>query len=306
MSEPRLGFLGPAGTFTEQALRTQPDLAVAPLVEFPTIADVLAATGGGEVDLGIVAIENAIEGAVNVTIDGLAFDWDLLIQREIVLDIELCLLGRPGIDLDQVTTVISHQMANAQCRRFVRAELPHARVTEVGSTAEAARLVADRSDAVAIAPALAGERNGLELLVRNIADHPENQTRFVLLSRNGIPAPTGHDKTSVVLFQRQDRPGSLVTFLQEFAAREINLTKLTSRPAKTALGQYCFVIDFDGHIADDLVADCLRTIRAKHGDVKFLGSYPAAGPNGAARRRQADEAWAEADAWMRGLRSRIG
>ena len=306
MSTRRIGFLGPPGTFTDQALHTQADLATGELVELPTIADVLAAASAGEVDLGFVAIENAIEGAVNVTLDALAFDTDLLIQREVVLDIEMCLMASHGTTVDDVKVVVSHQMANAQCRRFVRNELGHVEVRNAGSTVEAARIAAEERGVAAIAPVRAAERYGLEVLVANIADHPENQTRFVLVAAEGIPAPTGHDKSSVVLFQRQDRPGSLLAILQEFAARDINLTKLTSRPAKTTLGQYCFVIDLEGHIADDLVADCLRAIRSKHADVKYLGSYPAAGANSPALRRAADAAWTEADSWIRDLRARIG
>jgi prephenate dehydratase len=306
VTERRIGFLGPAGTFTEQALLTQQDLRRGQLVELPTIADVLAAASTGEVDLGFVAIENAIEGAVNVTLDSLAFDTDLLIQREVVLDIELCLMARRGTTVEQVSVVLSHPMASAQCRQFVRKELGHAPVRAANSTVDAARLAAEQPGTAAIGPPLAAERYGLEVLVRNIADHPDNQTRFVLVAADGIPERTGHDKTSVVLFQRQDRPGSLLAILQEFAARDINLTKLTSRPAKTTLGQYCFMVDLEGHIADDLVADALRSIRAKHAEVKYLGSYPAAGAQAPELRRAADSAWAEADTWIKALRSRIG
>jgi prephenate dehydratase len=301
----RIAFLGPRGTFTEQALLTQPDLRDQELVELPTIPDVLAAASAGEVDFGLVAIENAIEGAVNTTLDTLAFDTELLIQREIVLDIELCLMAAPGTTLADVTTVLSHPMANAQCRQYLRKELGRVTVRAANSTAEAARLASTEPGCAAVGPIMAAERYGLELIARNIADHPENQTRFVLVAADGIPAPTGHDKTSLVLFQRHDRPGSLLAILQEFAARDINLTKLLSRPAKTTLGQYCFVVDLEGHIADDVVADCLRSIRARHADVKYLGSYPAAGVEGPELRRAADAAWAEADAWISGLRARL-
>ena len=305
MSNRRIGFLGPSGTYTEQALRTQQDLRHDDLVELSTIPDVLAAASAGDVDMGFVAIENAIEGAVNVTLDTLAFDTELLIQREVVLDIELCLMARPETALADITSVMSHPVANAQCRQYVRKELGHVEILAATSTVEAARLAAEQPGTAAIGPAIAAERYGLELLARNIADHPENQTRFVLVAAEGIPPRTGHDKTSLVLFQRMDQPGSLLAILQEFAARDINLTKLTSRPAKTTLGQYCFVIDLEGHVADDLVADCLRAIRAKHAEVKFLGSYPAAGANGPELRRAADAAWAEADAWIRSLRAHI-
>ena len=136
-------------------------------------------------------------------------------------------------------------------------------------------------------------------------DHSDNQTRFVALAPTGVPAPTGHDKTSIVCFQREDRPGSLHAILSEFAARSINLTKLESRPSKSGLGNYCFLIDLEGHIADEVVADCLRVLHAEHAGVKFLGSYPAAGDHGPAVRARADTAWREADAWVDSLRSQI-
>jgi prephenate dehydratase len=158
----------------------------------------------------------------------------------------------------------------------------------------------------AIGNELAAEIYGLEVLARDIEDHPENQTRFVAVRPNVVPAPTGHDKTSIVVAQRADRPGSLLAILQEFAARTINLTKLESRPTKKALGDYCFLLDLEGHIADDVVADCLRALRVKHGTVKFLGSYPSASTDGPTVRRDVDEAGREADAWLAGIRNRIG
>ncbi|HEV7525345.1 MAG TPA: ACT domain-containing protein, partial [Acidimicrobiia bacterium] len=137
-------------------------------------------------------------------------------------------------------------------------------------------------------------------------DHPENETRFVLVGR-GIPAPTGHDKTSIVCFQRADQPGSLLQILQEFAARAINLTKLESRPTKRGLGDYCFFIDCEGHVADEVMADALRNLVAKQAEVKFLGSYPVAGPReaGIARRKAAGKAWTSAAAWVETLRGQI-
>ena len=158
----------------------------------------------------------------------------------------------------------------------------------------------------AIAPRIAGELYGLEVLAADIADHDGNQTRFVVVGRDGVPAPTGHDKTSVVVYQRADEPGSLISILQEFAARRINLSKLESRPTKAGgLGDYCFVIDADGHIADELLADALRALHAKQGGVKFLGSYPAAGAHATTTREHADVRWRQADDWMSALRSRI-
>ena len=150
----------------------------------------------------------------------------------------------------------------------------------------------------ALAPRLAAELYGLEVLEPAVEDHHDNQTRFVALAPDGVPGPTGHDKTSIVCFQREDRPGSLHAILSEFAARGINLTKLESRPTKQGLGNYCFLIDLEGHVADEVVADCLRVLHAELADVKFLGSYPAAGEHGPAVAQQADAAWREADDWI--------
>ncbi len=304
-SNARIGYLGPPGTFTEQALRSQPDLVTNELVPLPTFVDVLASVNDGTLERGFVAVENAIEGTVNITLDTLAFDTDLSIQREVVLDIEMQLMAMDGTDIPDVHTVASHPVANAQCRAFVRKNLPGATIRPASSTAEAAYVASTTPGIAALGPALAGEEYGLATLAANVADHPGNQTRFLLVEAEGIPAATGHDKTTVVLSQRQDKPGSLVAILEEFAARSINLSKLTSRPAKTTLGSYRFIVDLDGHIADDVIADCLRAVRAKHADVKFLGSYPAAGRGSTEVRAAADAAWSEANQWISDLRRRV-
>lgn len=303
----RVGYLGPRGTFTEQALLSQTDLAAGDLHQYPSIPDVLAATEGGEVDAGFVAIENSIEGTVNVTLDTLAFDTSLLIQREVVINVQLNLMAPEGAVLDDVKTVVSFPHAAAQCRAYLADKLPGVKVQAANSTAEAARQVGEAGDRsiAAIGNALAAEVYGLDVLDTDIEDHPENQTRFVSVAVDGVPQPTGHDKTSIVIYQRADRPGSLLAILQEFAARNINLSKLESRPTKKALGDYCFMIDLEGHIDDELVADCLRDVKAKTANIKFLGSYPAAGAHGPERRREAEAAWRKADDWVRDLRAKI-
>ncbi|WP_334141717.1 prephenate dehydratase [Rhabdothermincola sp.] len=307
MASLRVGYLGPAGTFTEEALRTQPDLLQAQLVSIGSIPEVLAATSSGEVDAGFVAIENAIEGSVNVTLDTLAFEAELLIQREVVIAVDLCLLARPGVRIDDVKTVVSFPHATAQCRLFLNRHLPGVQTQASNSTADAARSLAEDGDerTAAIGTARAAEVYGLEVLASNIADHPENATRFVVVAREGIPPRTGHDKTSIVVFQRADVPGSLLSILQEFAARAINLSKLESRPTKRGLGDYCFLIDLEGHIDDELVADALRNLKSKQHDVKFLGSYPAAGEHGPEVRREAEVAWRAADEWVAALRAQV-
>jgi prephenate dehydratase len=304
----RVGFLGPLGTFTEQALKSQPDLAAAELVLFRTMPDVLDAVESGEVDLGFVAIENSIEGTVNLTQDELAFSHDLLIQREVVLDIEHCLLAKAGTTLGDVKAVLSIPVATAQCHAYVRTNLPMAELRAANSTAEAARTVSEEAGAgsAAIAPRIAGDVYGLAVLAEDIADHPGNQTRFVLVAREGVPERTGHDRTGLVIYQRADEPGSLISILQEFAARRINLSNLLSRPTKDGgLGDYCFVIYADGHIADELLADAVRSLRAKQGKVKFLGSYPASGEAAHTAREHADARWREADDWVESIRSQI-
>jgi len=304
----RVGFLGPLGTFTEQALKTQPDLAAAEHVLYRTMPDVLDAVEAGEVDLGFVAIENSIEGMVNLTQDELAFAHDLLIQREVVLDIEHCLMAKKGTTFDEVKVVLSIPIASAQCHTYLRTHVGQAELRASNSTAEAARMVAEELGAgtAAVAPRSSAALYGLEILAADIADHPGNQTRFVVVAKQGIPAPTGHDCTALVIYQRADEPGSLISILQEFAARRINLSNLLSRPTKDGgLGDYCFVVYAHGHVADELMADAMRALHAKQGRVKFLGSYPAAGEHASTNREHADARWREADDWVQRLRDTI-
>jgi prephenate dehydratase len=302
-----IGYFGPAGTFTEQALLTQPDYAAADRRPLATIVDVLEATAGEQVSLGFVPLENGIEGSVPITMDSLVFDFDLLIQREVVLDIHLALMANPGSTLADIKVVASYPHALGQCRKFLSANLSGAETLAATSTAEAARELAEHPDKTmgVIAPPQAASVYGLVLLAEEVEDHPENQTRFVAVAPSGIPAATGHDRTSIVCFQGADHPGNLHSILGQFAARDINLTKLESRPTKQGLGDYCFVIDLDGHIADEIVADCLRDLHASLFRLKFLGSYPAAGHHGPTKRRDAEQAWRQADQWIQSLRTQV-
>ena len=246
--------------------------------------------------------------AGNVTQDALAFDLDLRIQREVVLDVQLNLLALPGTQLADIHTVVSFPVAVAQCRSFLREHIPDAEIQAATSTAEAARQVGEqRLEGVAtISNPLAAELYGLEAIAEAVEDHTGNQTRFLLLAREGVPGPTGHDKTSVVVFQRANEPGSLLAILHEFAARNIDLSRLESRPTRRVLGDYCFLLDFEGHIGDEVVADCLRDLKMKQGDIKFLGSYPAAGHEGEQVRRENDANWRDAADWVQQLRDQIG
>jgi len=287
---------------------SQPDLATAELTPFRTVPDVLDAVESGVADLGFVPIENSIEGTVNFTQDALVNDHDLLIQREVVLDIEHCLLAVPGQKLTDIKQVWSMPVATAQCHAFLRAQLSDADVRPTNSTAEGAQLLGKERDLgiAVIAPKASAKLYDLEVLADDIADHRGNQTRFVLVGKHGIPRATGHDRTAIVVYQRADEPGSLISILQEFAARRINLSHLSSRPTKTGgLGDYCFIMYADGHIEDELVADALRELHAKQGDVKFLGSYPAAGEHAHSAREHADARWQQADDWVSELRKRI-
>ncbi len=303
----RVAYLGPPGTFTEEALLTQPDFAAAEHSLCRSIPEVLEAAATGGVDLGFTAIENSIEGTVNVALDALVFEHDLLIQREVIIDVRLHLLGHSGTTLDMVRRVISFPVATAQCRHYLTRHLPDAEEVAANSTAAAVRDLSESHDrsAAAIGTALSQQLYGLEVIASDIEDHPENQTRFVAVSRSGIPAPTGHDKTSIAVFQRSDRSGSLMGILAEFAARSINLTKLESRPTKKALGDYCFLIDLEGHVADQLVADCLTSIVAKHGEVKFLGSYPTTTKGNEHHNSDASAAWTDAQNWITDLRKQV-
>lgn len=303
----RIAFLGPAGTFTEEALRTLSDVDPIDPIPMRTMPDALNAVNASEVDLGFVALENSIEGTVNVALDTLIFDTELLIQREVVMEIELSLLAPKGVKLKDIKRVVSFPVASAQCRDFLARRLPGVEVVASNSTSDAARQVSRSSSrsTAALGTKLAAATYGLNVLEGDVSDHDGNQTRFVLVGREGIPAPTGHDKTSIVVFQSADKPGSLHSILGQFSARNINLSKLESRPTKRGLGDYCFIIDLEGHVDDEVIADCLRDLHVQSKGVKFLGSYPAAGAHGPKRRRDAVAAWREADAWIAALRKQV-
>lgn len=304
----RVGFFGPFGTFTQQALLTQDDLVDAEHVAYRSVPDVLDAVEQGEIDFGVVPIENSIEGMVNFSQDALAFDHDLLIQREIVIDIEHCLLARPGVGFDEIEEIYSIPVATAQCHRFLRERLPDIEIRAAYSTADAAKMVSENTDvrAAALGPRVAAEVYGLEVVASDVADHDGNQTRFVVVAREGVPTPTGNDKTALVIYQRADEPGSLVSILQEFTARRINLSNLQSRPTKAGgLGDYCFIVYAEAHVDDELLADTMRALHAKQGGVKFLGSYPAASDPSGSAHEHADTRWREADDWVRAIKQSV-
>ncbi len=272
-----------------------------------TMPEALAAAQQDEVDYALVALENSIEGTVNVSLDALVFDTELLIQQEIVVEIQLCLLAPKGVKLKDLKRIVSFPVAAAECREFLAAKLPKAEIIAANSTSEAVRQVSRTTSVqtAAIGTRLAGEIYNLNVLEGDISDYSGNQTRFVLVGKKSVPAPTGNDRTSIVLFQADNKPGNLHAFLGQFSARNINLTKLESRPTKRGLGDYCFIIDMEGHVDSEVVADCLRDLHVQAGNVKFLGSYPAFGPHANRRRRDASAAWRSADTWVTEIRSYV-
>jgi prephenate dehydratase len=270
----RWAFLGPEGTFTEEALLSLGEPGVEP-VACATIADVFEAVESADTASGIVPIENSQEGSVNATLDALAFDHDLHIQREVVRDIRHALVVAPGTGLSDISAVVSHPQATAQCRRWLFKNLPGVEVLAANSTAEAVRRAVGEPGLAAVGTELAATLYGGEVLERSVEDYKGNQTRFVVLG-TGIRERTGHDKTSLALYLQKDKPGALLMILSEFAYGQINLTKIQSRPTKKRLGEYMFFVDLEGHVSDPHVSLALDCLRLKLRSVKVLGSYPAA------------------------------
>ena len=295
----QVAYLGPDGTFTaEAAAALVPD---AELIAHETIPEVFAAVRAGRVDHGVVPIENMIEGSVNVTLDELTFGPPgLYIRQEVVRRVRLHLLGHESTRLDQVRVLRSQPVALAQCRQWVAAHLDHPHEEAETSTAEAARLVARADPAAgeaAVAPRLAAQRFGLAVLAEDVHDVAENTTRFAVLGTS-MAARTGADKTSLVVFFGDDRPGLLLKVLEEFALRGINLTKIESRPAKTTLGEYCILIDCEGHPTEARIAEALRSVHRHVAEVRVLGAYPRAdGAPPGVHPADSDGAYAEASAW---------
>jgi prephenate dehydratase len=287
-----IGFLGPEGTFTEVALRsaleeTEADGRTRRFLPYATMEDTIEAVSSGEVDCAIVPIENSIEGSVSATVDLLAHQFDdLQIVREVRIPIRHCLLARPGVSLDEITKVISHPHANAQCRGWLRANLPGRGIEAANSTANAVECVAHSSEPWgAIGNELAGHKYDCVVLAADIEDHGDNETRFVFLARQRERQDWFEPyKTSIVCEIVKDQPGALLLILQEFSFRHLNLTKIESRPSKRRLGDYIFVIDVEGKVDDVPIADALRCLNCKLPRLTVLGSYPVGRPLGRASR----------------------
>ena len=300
----RYGFLGPAGTFTEAALRTVTALDV-DLVPYPSVATVLEAVRDGRLDAAMVPLENSVEGSVATTLDELAGGDPLQVVREVLLPVSFVLLVRPGTDLDAVRVVATHPHAEAQCRRWLRAHLPEADVVLTTSTAEAARAVSTGTYDAAVAAPVAAEHYRLDVLAQDLQDNAGAVTRFVLVTRPSAPsASTGADRTTLFAFIREDHPGALLQVLTEFAVRGINLSRIESRPTGDQLGRYFFSVDCDGHLADARVGEALSALRRVCADVRVLGSYARAdGAPVTAGPGTSDSDFADAAAWLANVRA---
>lgn len=303
----RYAFLGPAGTFTEQALRSLPAARSAELVPHPSVALALDAVRAGDADAAVVPLESSVEGGVAATLDELSTGEPLMITRELLVEVQFSLLARPGTAVADVGTVATHPHAAAQCRRWLATHLPGVDVVLESSTAHAAALVAARDSLydAAIAAPVAASTYRLATLATKIADREGAVTRFVLVARPGSPPPpTGADKTSLVVFIRDNHPGALLELLEQFAARGVDLTRIESRPTGSALGQYCFSIDAEGHVAEPRVGEALMGLRRTSADVRFLGSYPRADNKPSSDRAGTTAAdFADARGWLERLRA---
>ena len=279
----RVAFLGPAGTFTEEALRAsiRGDAEQVPLA---TVREAVMAVQSGEVDRAVVPIENALEGSVRATLDTLASAApDVRIEAQVTWPIHHCLIAPQGVAIGAVTRVVSHPQAMSQCRRFLEERLARAQRAAAASTAEAVRLVSTADEPwAALGSRLSAERYGCEILAENVEDRSDNLTRFVWLAPLDpagesplapIDAPT---KTSVVFWGfDDDSPGALVGVLSELARRGVNLTKIESRPRRVRLGHYMFFADLDGAVADGPVREALQALERRVETLRVLGSYPA-------------------------------
>jgi prephenate dehydratase len=303
---PRYAYLGPAGTFSEAALRTLPAAANAELVAYPSVPDALDAVRRGDVASAVVPLENSVEGSVATTLDELATGDPVVITRELLLPVSFALLARPGTTLADVKTVTTIPHAEAQVRGWLRRTLPDAQFIPAASTADGARAVAAGEADAAVAAPLAAEHYRLDVVAYDIHDVEGAVTRFVLVAPAGSPPPqpTGADRSTLVASIADDHPGALLEILTEFAVRGVNLTRIESRPTGQGIGRYYFSVDCEGHIADARVGEALSALRRICDDVRFLGSYARA--DGAAptvRRGTTDEEFTDAAAWLARLRS---
>ncbi|MDX6589002.1 MAG: prephenate dehydratase [Solirubrobacterales bacterium] len=274
----RIAYLGPAGTFTEDALgEALPGGDFEPL-RTATIHDAILAVERGEAERALVPVENSIEGSVRATLDTLAFEAErVTIVGEYDYTVRAYLLGREQIELDAIEAVLSHQQPLAQCARFLREQLPGVELRSVSSTAAAVRMVSESVRPwAAIGSRAAAALYSCRIIREGIQDQADNVTRFLWIAPDGTePVGKGHWKTSLVFSELgEDHPGALVSALSEFSSRAINLTRIESRPLRQGLGRYMFFCDLEGAAGDDLVSEALAALRTKAESVRLLGSYP--------------------------------
>lgn len=266
----RIGYLGPAGSYAEEAASS----INGELIPFNSIMEVMEAVNLENVDIGVVPIENSIEGPVGTTLDLLAHDYNLKIRSEIILPISHNLLLNKESSIEEIETVFSHAQALSQCRKFI--ENMNAQPVATPSTSGAAEMVKGKKNAAAIGTKRAADLYDLKIAANNIQDYKDNLTRFIVIGKKD-KSPTGHDKTSIVFSLIENRPGGLYDVLGAFAKCNVNLTKIESRPSKKKLGNYIFFIDFQGHKDDKEVKNILNNIKNKISYIKILGSYPTEG-----------------------------
>jgi len=274
----RVAFLGPAGTFTEEALRASAPDGVQG-VPYPTVYDTVMAVHDGAVDRAVVPIENSLEGGVAATLDALATEAsDVRIVSEVIHPINHCLIARTQLELAQVTRVISHPQAMAQCGALLRGPLAGAERVSSVSTAEAVRAVAESAEPwTALGSRLAAEIYGCTVLADHVAESGDNETRFVWLAPAGEASVVGASKTSIVFWGFNDEsPGALVNVLRELSDRDINLTRIESRPRRVGLGHYMFFADLEGPADEARVGEAIEALAKRVEELRVLGSYPAA------------------------------
>lgn len=307
-AEPRhYSYLGPAGTFTEAALAQVPEARGQRWRSVHNVGEALADVVEGRSHAAMIAIENSVDGGVSTAQDALATIPGLRIIGEYLVPVDFVLVARPGTSLEHVRLVSAHPVAYAQCLQWLTRTLPaHAHIPAASNVASALGILEGTSDAdAAIAPPGILDHHELDLLAEKIGDNENAVTRFVLVGRTVAPPPaTGADKTSLIVELPDDHPGALLEMLEQFATRGINLSLLASRPIGDSLGRYRFVIDADGHIQDERMADALMGLRRFSPKVIFLGSYPRADRSIVRySNRYADDVFVEARDWLRGLLS---
>jgi len=272
-----IGYLGPKGTFTEQALdvwikKVRLNPAQYEKVPYFSIADLMNAVGKN-IDAAIVPVENSLEGSVNITVDSFIRGVNAMIKGEVILPITQHLLTKKIIPLEEIKEVLSHPQALYQCREFLKEKMPHARLREFSSTAEAAKFVSKSEENIAaIGSKSLSQIYDLKIAAQSIQDSENNMTRFYILSREDETA-TGRDKTALI-FSTENKPGSLYRLLKIFAEKDLNLTKIESRPSRKALGEYVFLVEVEGHRLRDPLKSALEELKLSASMFKVLGSYP--------------------------------